>query len=121
MRTNKFELHKSPLFTFKWIGFKDIITNKVVFNCYYTRYANFLIIALGPIEFGFRMPWLKYNIWIRGYEAGYRNGWDSGVKAEWINVKDLEGADRELKIRLEIEKQLANEQCTIVNTRRFED
>jgi hypothetical protein len=74
MRTNKFELHKSPLFTFKWIGFKDIITDKVVFNCYYTRYANFLTIALGPIEFGFRMPWLKYNIWIRGYEAGYMDG-----------------------------------------------
>ena len=74
MQTNKFELHRSPLFTFKWVGFKDIITDKVIFNCYYTRYANFGLFKIGPIEFGFRMPWLKYNIWIKGYEVGYMDG-----------------------------------------------
>lgn len=74
MRANKFELHKSPLFTFKWVGFKNIITDKVEFDCHYTRYANFGMYKFGPFEFGFRLPWLKYNIWIRGYEAGYMDG-----------------------------------------------
>jgi len=79
MAANKFELPKSPLFHFKWIGFKNPFTKpemnfEMRFIYCYIRYANFATIALGPIEVGFRMPWSKYNIWIRGYEEGYMYG-----------------------------------------------